>query len=291
MAFATGSVTEIWRYPVKSMQGHSMSDAYLGRGGIAGDRVFAVRDEEVGAIQGARRHAGLLQCHASLHEGPDRGTSDAVAMIDLPDGTQLRSDDPNVDQRLSDVLGKPVTLHARTAEHDKRHYRRARKSPRAALAELRSIMDIRKGDRFPRLHRLPPSLLLNETLPGTYFDAATVLLLSKQSLDALQAELPDANVSVRRFRPNLVIDVPDAPSGSLPPEQGWLGRTVHVGRAQLKVISNCPRCVMTTREFEDVPQDRRILRTIATRFDRNFGVYAKVTGPGLVSVGSDLRVS
>lgn len=275
------------------MQGATLSAAWLGASGIPGDRSFALRDHEVGSIQGARRHGKLLTCRARILDEltpgmRTTGSERILAEIEFPDGSRMLTEDPLLDAALSELLGQAVSLHSLDSTLERRHYRRAMMTPRQAVAELRRIMDIRKGDKFPKLHRLPPSLLLNETLPGTYFDAAPILLLSQQSLDSLGKELPDADLSVRRFRPNLLIDVPDSPGRA--PEQRWLGKKVRVGEAVLKVTSNCPRCVMTTRAFDDLPQDRRVLRTIADSFNRNFGVYAKVISPGTVRDGDPVEI-
>ena len=48
-----GRVTEIWRYPVKSMGGERLQQASVGRLGVPGDRGWALRDET--ARRGARR--------------------------------------------------------------------------------------------------------------------------------------------------------------------------------------------------------------------------------------------
>ena len=71
--------------------------------------------------------------------------------------------------------------------------------------------------------------------------------------------------------------------------QSWIGERLQIGDATAKVISPCPRCVMTTRAFEDVPQDRHVLRAIVDNFARNFGVYAKITSPGRVAIGSEIQ--
>src|ERR1700690_3336091 len=38
-----GRVESVWRYPVKSMRGEELSEAFAGFGGVYGDRVFAFR--------------------------------------------------------------------------------------------------------------------------------------------------------------------------------------------------------------------------------------------------------
>src|SRR3954468_12401712 len=40
-----GSVESVWRYPVKSMRGETLTEAFLGFAGVYGDRVYAFRSD------------------------------------------------------------------------------------------------------------------------------------------------------------------------------------------------------------------------------------------------------
>jgi uncharacterized protein len=40
---AVGKVDSLWRYPVKSMRGEELEEAFLGFSGVYGDRLFAFR--------------------------------------------------------------------------------------------------------------------------------------------------------------------------------------------------------------------------------------------------------
>jgi uncharacterized protein YcbX len=61
-------VSELWRYPVKSMAGEPLHHAELRQDGIAGDRLLHVRDAH-GRVVTARSRPRLLGLHAVL--GPD----------------------------------------------------------------------------------------------------------------------------------------------------------------------------------------------------------------------------
>jgi uncharacterized protein YcbX len=61
-------LSEIWRYPVKSMGGEQLTAADLGPEGIPGDRVVHVADAR-GRVVTARSRPRLLLHHATL--GPD----------------------------------------------------------------------------------------------------------------------------------------------------------------------------------------------------------------------------
>jgi uncharacterized protein YcbX len=96
-------VLELWRFPVKSMQGERLAEAEMGAEGIVGDRGWALFDLGTGLGLTARRVPELLFATGRLRD-------DGGAEVVLPDGTVTT--DGAV---LSDWLGRPVALrHAGT---------------------------------------------------------------------------------------------------------------------------------------------------------------------------------
>lgn len=277
------AVASLWRYPVKTMQGEELGSATVREDGIVGDRGWALRDETRRSITGGRRFGSLMAASARYRVEPEAGTAPGHVDITMPDGAVVGSDDDGVDGALSDLVGSPVSLWPRLPASEKAHYRRRLQTPWAAVADVAALMGIERGDGIPHVHRFPPALIRNETLPGTYFDAAPLLIMTSSTLDAIQQRTPGSQVDVRRFRPNIVLDVDDEASEW--PEQAWIGRRLRIGGCVVKVTSTCPRCVMTTRAFADLPEDRAILRTLATEMHRNAGVYAKVVEGGTVDRG------
>jgi len=63
-------IKEIWRYPVKSMAGETLSVADINRQGIAGDRIIQVRNA-AGRIFSARTRPKLLRHTAILADNGD----------------------------------------------------------------------------------------------------------------------------------------------------------------------------------------------------------------------------
>jgi uncharacterized protein YcbX len=95
-------VRELWRYPVKSLQGEQLGAADVGSLGIGGDRRWAFFDVVTGYGLTARRVPDLLLAAARL-------TADGGVEIVLPDGSVTADD-----AVLSDWLGRQVALRPAT---------------------------------------------------------------------------------------------------------------------------------------------------------------------------------
>jgi hypothetical protein len=269
-------VAELWRYPVKSMIGERVATVELDDTGVVDDRTWAARDGVRGGIRGAKKIAGLMRLAA-------RREDDGTVVVTLPDGAEVRTDDPDRDARISAALDHPVTLEALRPAADLDHYRRGGPDSDDVMEELRGIFG-REGDEpLPDLSVFPPEIVEFESPPGTYHDAFPLLILTTSALRSVADALPDSAVDVRRFRPSVVLDTGDAPGH---PEFDWVGRRLHLGDAEVSITTRCPRCVMVTREIDDaVPADRAVLRHIVRDLGQDLGVYATVTRPGRVAVG------
>ncbi|MGH9881561.1 MAG: MOSC N-terminal beta barrel domain-containing protein, partial [Pyrinomonadaceae bacterium] len=136
-----GTVKQIWRHPVKSMAGERLDQCTVSRLGIPGDRGWALRDETNGEITNGKRITLLMQCSATYREEPGEDNIPPVE-ITFPDGTRVGSDEPNVNARLSEVLGKKVTLWPLQPATDRNHYRR-----KSATARIVGPLSRSKGFR------------------------------------------------------------------------------------------------------------------------------------------------
>ena len=99
-------VAELWRYPVKSLQGERLDAVRVTADGLEGDRRYAIFDLETGFGLTARRRPELLFASARL--GEDGGVE-----ITLPGGAVAADD-----TALSAWLGRPVTLRRAAAGGD-----------------------------------------------------------------------------------------------------------------------------------------------------------------------------
>lgn len=93
---------ELWRYPVKSLQGEQLTAAYVGPLGIPRDRGWALFDRDSGMGLTARRVPELLF-------GSARVTAEGGVEVVLPDGTVTADE-----AVLSDWLNRRVELRAAT---------------------------------------------------------------------------------------------------------------------------------------------------------------------------------
>ncbi|HET7556775.1 MAG TPA: MOSC domain-containing protein [Rhodanobacteraceae bacterium] len=148
------------------------------------------------------------------------------------------------------------------------------------------------GGDAPSIHQaLSDALGLPVTLAReadvSHFDSAPIHLLTTGSLAWLRAALRGAGIDARRFRPNLVIDVP----GSEPIEQSWIGKRLRVGEVALQVCETTERCGMVAFAQGELPKAPEVLRHITRHAELEFGVYAQVLVPGIVRLGDPVNLA
>jgi uncharacterized protein YcbX len=273
-----GQVASIFRYPVKTLQGESVDSIAVTDLGFEGDRLWALRDEKRGDFGGGKRIVPLMNLSAQTGKGG------AAPTIELPSGKHFAADDPGASQWLSEALDHPVTIWPVGA------------TP-GAPAEVEEVADLeadfraamgREGDEpSPDFSQIPPNMMEYLGKAGRpYVDLAPLLVMTQQSLDTLARAATSSKIDVRRFRPSFVID---ADAGSEFPEQDWIGARIRVGSAIFGLPMTCPRCVMTTREFADLPRDPGIMRKLVTEAGGNLGVYGTILQPGTISVGDTVE--
>lgn len=285
-----GRVSELWRYPVKSMRGERLPRTAVELTyGIPGDRGWAIRDERVGEVRGAKKIGGLLRFAARYLSEPEGAVTPPIE-IDLDDGTVVRSDDPNVSELLSSRLEIPVTLWSRQPAENLDFYRRVEAIDDE---ELRRQLGLLPDEPLPDYSLTTPAELLSELAEyvaplGTYFDGLELHLLTNESIAALAERAPDSDLDVRRFRPNILVETCD-PSGRFI-EQEWCGRTLLIGNVIAEVTIPMSRCVMVTLPQGDLARDRSIMRTLVQETGMNLGVGLTVVRPGAIEVGDAVEL-
>ena len=124
---------------------------------------------------------------------------------------------------------------------------------------------------------------------GTFFDCATVHLLTTATLNRLRNFYPQGRFEAQRFRPNIVVKPMGGEEGFA--EDSWIGHTLAIGdEVRLSITGPCGRCVMTTLAQGALPEDRGILRTAVQHNRANVGVYAAVVRGGTIRRGDRVRL-
>ena len=282
-----GKVKEIWRYPVKSMAGERMHHAQVGARGIYGDRGWAIRDEKAGEIRNARKLPGLLHCKAVYVREPSESDVPPV-QITTPNGATFVSDSADAGARLSELLGRRVTIWPVRPESERDFLRRAAPDNPDMTAELREVFGRLESEPLPDLSTLPQRVLEFTAPFGTYFDAFPFQLLTTASLNTLASRNPAADFDTRRFRPNVLIETERGIEGLA--EAQWSGRTLRIGAVRIKLEMPTVRCVIPTLDQPGVKKDPSVLRTIVRDAAQNLGAYASIANGGTIALGDEVTL-
>ena len=234
------TVATLWRYPVKSMQGEELNGADITLKGLLGDREFALVDAETDKVVSAKnpkKWPNFFSFRAAYLSPP--AISDLPPVwITLPNGVVLRSDATDTNEKISDYLGRKVTLTTL--------------APSAATLE--QYWPEFDGDT----NEISNEAIAGDAPAGSFFDYAALHLITTSSLTAMQQLYPAGRFEVKRFRPNMTIDTQGL-TGFV--ENDWVGKTLKIGDSlKLQITDPCPRCVMPTLAQGDLPQDMGILK-------------------------------
>jgi uncharacterized protein len=255
-----GNVDSLWRYPVKSMRGEELDEAFAGYPGVYGDRVFAFKSSASPAgfpYFTAREQRRLLQYRPrfrypdkaerpvnltaadSMGAGPlSADISELMVDIETPQGQTLAIDDP----ALIDLLRSDV---------DQKHELTLMRSQRAMT------------------------------------DCRPVSIFSLQSARQL-AEETGAPIDKRRFRANVYVDLASGDGFS---ENEFVGRSLRIGpKLVVRILERDARCVMITLDPDTAEKTPAILKKVAQAHDGMAGVYGAVTVEGMLHKGDPVEL-
>jgi uncharacterized protein len=275
------TVTDLYRYPVKSCRGERLREAAVEPWGLAGDRRWMIVDPG-GDVVTARERPRLMLVTPFPGDQAIRLTGPAMPDLTVPvppghdlipvtvwDSKLLASPaDDAADAWLSEMAGEPVRLVYLDDPT------RRRPNPRYSRdGDLVSF-----ADGYPLLVTTESSLAeLNGLIAA----------------GPLAAEGP---LPMRRFRPNVVV------AGGEPwAEDGW--RQLQIGDVAFRAVKGCDRCVMTTIDPDTAAKGKEPIATLARsrRWDGKtwFGVNL-IPGPpdpagspritGSIRVGDPVRI-
>jgi uncharacterized protein YcbX len=261
-AMVVGRIESLWRYPVKSMHGEQLQEAFVGFAGIYGDRSYAF--VSTGAPKGfpyltGREKEEMVLYKPAYREGaqmlkpPNLEEADALA----PGLTPVY---PAHEQLTVDVLTPSGEL---LAVDDPR------------LAEmLRAGLRDRHELTLHCSHRA-----MTDCRPISLFSLQTVQQLSQET---------GADLDKRRFRANIYADLE---SGSGFGENEFVGRTLRIGaKAMVSVVDRDPRCKMITLDPENAEANPEVMRRLARNHDGKAGVYGAVLVEGSIRPGDPIEM-
>ena len=287
MSEAVGVVSSLHRFPVKSMLGEAVDSVVAEPRGIVGDRRYALVDDETGKVVSVKRPKRWLRIFELEARTADHGGG---VQVGFPGGEVLPIDDPALPGRLSEHLGRSVsvaTVPAPGATFDESWVRELKNdagpyfgAPSRDEDDDRDLVD---AGQF-----MGPN--------GNFFNFGAVHLVTTATTRALAEHAPESRFDPHRFRPNVVVETDEV--GFV--ETAWQGRTLRIGDVVLQVSFTVPRCVMTTLEQGDLPADPDVLRTISEHnavdcFGTGtpypcVGVYADVVSGGTIAVGQPVTL-
>jgi len=255
-----GKIDSLWRYPVKSMRGEELDEAFASFSGIYGDRLFAF--ESSASPKGfpyltAREQQRLLQYHPhfrnpdkaarpiNLTEAESMGAnpvwadpSELMVDVETPDGRTLAVDDP----ALIDMI---------RADIDQKHQLTLMRSERALT------------------------------------DCRPVSVFSLQSARQL-AEETGTSIDKRRFRANVYVNLTSAQGFA---ENEFVGKSLRIGpKVVVTVLERDARCVMITLDPDTGEKSPEILKKVAQAHDGMAGVYGAVIVEGRLHMGDSVEV-
>jgi hypothetical protein len=256
------TVDSLWRYPVKSMRGEHLHEAYVGFSGIYGDRLFAFRSSA--APKGFPYLTAREQRHLLQYQPRFRSADKAARPINLSEAESLAPGATPVYAEMQDLMVDVEAPTGRTLAID---------DP-ALLGMLRDGVSGAPELALVRSHR-------------AMTDCRPVSLISVQSAKQLEEEMGTA-VDPRRFRANIYLNF-DAASGFA--ENDCVGRSVSIGsKVVLSILERDPRCVMITLDPDTAESRPEFMRQVAQAHDGTAGVYGAVLVEGMIRKGDAVKL-
>ena len=255
-----GKIDSLWRYPVKSMRGEELDEAFASFSGIYGDRLFAF--ESSASPKGfpyltAREQTRLLQYRPHFRY-PDK----AAQPINLTEAESMGA---------NPVWADPAELMVDVETPD------GRTLPIDDLA----LIDMLRTD-IDQKHQL--TLMRSER---AMTDCRPVSIFSLQSARQLGEET-DTPIDKRRFRANVYVNLTSAQGFA---ENEFVGKTLRIGpKVVVTVLERDARCVMITLDPDTGEKTPAILKKVAQAHEGMAGVYGAVMLEGMLHKGDPVEV-
>jgi uncharacterized protein YcbX len=262
------------------MAGEELDSVDVTATGLHGDRAYALVDsanKRVGSAKSVKKFGELLRWSEQFKTPPRTDLVMPGVRITHADGACIDSDQSDIGALLAARFGPHVTLQAM--------------APEGLMLEFAAGT---LGGEHIQATEMPVAVGAPK---GTFFDYGAIHIVTTSTVRHLRDAHANGEISIQRFRPNLVVD--SGPETGFV-ENAWIGRTLGIGPEMvIRVSIPCPRCVMVTLPRADLPSDPVLIRLIARmntldlgEFGRLpcVGVYADVIEPGRVRRGDRVRL-
>jgi uncharacterized protein YcbX len=230
-----GTVESLWRYPVKSMKGEAMTEAFMGFSGFYGDRCFAFKNSAapVGFPYLTAREQQQMLLYRSQFRNAERAARPpnlAEALSLAPGLTPTNAEPNDFDLDITTPSGAVF----------------AASDP--ALLEM--LGEGLRGENRLTLARSERALT----------DCRPVSLISLETVEQAGDELGFA-VDKRRFRANIYVNFA-ATNGF--GEDALVGRKLRIGsHAEITILERDPRCKMISLDPDTGEHNPEVLRQVA----------------------------
>jgi uncharacterized protein YcbX len=253
-----GALETVCRYPVKSMAGEELGEAFVGFAGMMGDRAYAF--VRAPGPAGFPWHTGREQEDLVLYRPRYRDGAAATLPADVAKSFGMAPGVSPVFPAAEAFAVEVATPGGRTLP--------------VGSPELKAELEERGGHQV--------ELRFSER---SLTDCRPVSLFGNATARALGEEL-GMRLDRRRFRANLYADWGD---GRPYCEDELVGRTLQVGeRLRLAVLERDPRCKMITLDPDTGREEPRVLRHVTTAHGGMAGVYAAVLVEGVARKGDPI---
>jgi uncharacterized protein YcbX len=255
-----GTVESLWRYPVKSMAGEEVSEAFMGFAGIYGDRCYAFKNSA--GRKGFPYLSATAQEQMLLYRPQFRFPEQASIPPNL---TEAESISPGVNPANGNEQDMDLDIVTPSGE--------VVSIDDPSLLKL--LVDGLRGDNQLRLVRSNRALT----------DCRPVSLISLQTVGQLESEL-NLPLDKRRFRSNVYLNSSDGFA-----EDKFVGRQLRIGpKATVMVLERDPRCKMISLDPAPGEHNPEVLKKVAQTHDAYAGVYCAVLVEGLVKKGDPIEL-
>lgn len=257
-----GTVESLWRYPIKSMSGEPVTEAFMGFSGFYGDRCFAFKNSS--ARKGFPYLSATVQQQMLRYRPQFRYPERAAKPPNLIEAMSIAPGVTPANAEPDDLLLDVVTPSGAVVAVDD-----------PALKEM--LVEGLRGENHLTLVRSDRALT----------DCRPVSLISLQTIRQVEAEL-GIPIDKRRFRANVYFNLA---LGDGFAEDELVGRRLRIGsRAVIMVLERDPRCKMISLDPDSGEHNPEVFRKVAQAHAACAGVYCAVLVEGILSQSDSIEL-